>query len=261
MAQKEDWNRKINSTNGVEDPHQLVQQIAKLREANEETIRLKNVEKFSAIGRMARSLAHEIRNPLTNISLALEQLNAELPQSDDANLLVEMISRNTMRINHLISELIESTKFAQLNFTQESLHDLLTKVIDGVQHFAKHKNAAVEIEFANDLGKMMIDKEKLKIAFENLITHAIESVQPNEGIIVISTTKENEKCVITIQDNGMAVSSEKLERIFEPHFTSKQNSGMALTLAQNIILNHGGNIYVESEPGKGTTFTVILAFA
>ncbi len=260
MAQKEDWDRKTNSSDGYEDRHQLEQQIAKLRDTNEETIRLKNVEKFSAIGRMARSIAHEIRNPLTNISLALEQLNAELPQSDDANLLVEMISRNTLRINHLISDLIDSTKFAQLNFSQDSVHDLLNEVIDGLRHFAKHKNAVIEIEFADDIGKLMIDREKLKIAFDNLLTHSIESVQPNEGMIIISTANENNKCVISIQNNGVPISSEKMERLFEPHFTSKQNSGMALTLAQNIILNHGGNIYVESEQGKGTIFTIILDF-
>ena len=67
--------------------------------------------------------------------------------------------------------------------------------------------------------------------------------------------------MITVQSNGAAISEEKLERLFEPHFTNKQGSGLALTYTQNIILNHGGTIYVESEQGKGTIFTVILDFA
>ena len=261
MAKKDDGNQKQGSTDKSNYAYQLEEQITQLRKTNEENIRLKNVEKFTAIGRMARSIAHEIRNPLTNIGLALEQLNAELPHSEDVTLLVEMIGRNTMRINHLITGLIDSTKFAQLSFSHESIVAVLNEVLDGVKHFANHKNASVQTEFSNALTDLMIDREKIKTAFENLITHAIESVQPNEGVIFISAANENNKCVVTVQNNGTVISEEKLERLFEPDFTHKQSSGMALTLAQNIILNHGGSIYVESKPGKGTSFTVILDFA
>lgn len=256
MLNKE--NRKKESPDIDNNQRQLEKKIEELHKLNEENIRLKNLEKFTAIGRMSRAIAHEIRNPLTNISLALEQLNSELPNNDDVNLLVDMISRNTMRINLLISDLIDSTKFVQLSFSHESINDILNEVIDGVMHFAHHKNANIETEFASDLADLMIDREKIKTAFENLLTHAIESVQPNEGNIFISSANENGKCVVTVQNNGTDISGEKLERLFEPHFTNKQGSGLSLTYAQNIILNHGGSIYIESGQGKGTTFTVIL---
>ncbi len=259
MPNKEEWKKESPDENSYRK--QLEKQIEDLHKTNEENIRLKNVEKFSAIGRMARSIAHEIRNPLTNISLALEQLNSELPHNDDVNLLVEMISRNTLRINHLIADLIDSTKFAQLSYSHESINNILNEVTDSVRHFAHHKNALIETHFSDSLQELMIDREKIKTAFESLITYAIESVPPNEGNISISTAAENGKCVVTVRDNGTAISEEKIERLFEPHFTHKQGSGMALTQAQNIILNHGGSIYVESEQGKGTVFTVILEFA
>ncbi len=261
MAKKEDADKKKITTDEKQHIKELEQQIAELHKANEENIRLKNVEKFAAAGRMARSLAHEIRNPLTNIGLALEQLGSELPQNEDANLLVEMISRNTTRINQLITDLINSTKFAQLEFSKEFINEIIEEVIEGVKHFAANKNVTIKSEFANHLPELFIDREKIKTAFENLITHSIEAVQPTEGRIAITTASENNKCVVTVQHNGAALSEEKIERLFEPHLTNKQGSGLSLTHTQNIILNHGGSIYVESEGGKGTVFTVILEFA
>lgn len=262
MAKKEE--QRSDRPNAQDEKNytgQLEKQIEELRKVNEETIRLKNVEKFAATGRMARAIAHEIRNPLTNISLALEQLSSEVPDSEDANLLVSMISRNTMRINQLITDLLSSTKFAQLSYSSESINAILDGIIKQTKHFADHKNIHVEDDFTSNMPRVMADTEKIKTAFENLITHAIESVYSNEGKILIKTTNENNKCVVTIQSNGAAINEEKIERLFEPQFTGKSGSGLALTLSQNIILNHGGSIYVESEMGKGTTFTVVLEFA
>ncbi len=262
MERKEDEDNKLPDVNEENKySRQLNKHIEELYKANEENIRLKNVEKFAAAGRMARSLAHEIRNPLTNIGLALEQLTSELPQNEDTILLVGMINRNTMRINQIITDLINSTKFAQLDFSKESINEILDGVIEQVRHFAENKNAEINEVFANNLPQLFIDREKIKTAFENLVIQAVESVHPNEGKITITTANENNKCVVTVQSNGAAISEEKIERLFEPHLTGKQGSGLALTHTQNIILNHGGSVYVESEQGKGTTFTVILEFA
>ena len=137
MAKKEELNGKHNKSNEEEYSRQLEKQIIELHKANEETIRLKNVEKFAATGRMARSLAHEVRNPLTNISLALEQLNAELPHNDDVSLLIEMIGRNTMRINGLITELLNSTKFSQLEFSNVSINEILGEIVEHVKSFCE----------------------------------------------------------------------------------------------------------------------------
>ncbi len=260
MMKKEAEKKQVVLDDG-QYSRQLEKKIEELRKANEETIRLKNVEKFSATGRMARAIAHEIRNPLTNISLASEQLSAEIPHNDDISLLIGMINRNTMRINHLITELLDSTKFAQLSFSHASVNLLFDEILEQQMLFAEQKNVQIEKRFSSDLPELYVDVEKIKTALENLVTNAIESVSPNEGRIVITTANENNKCVVTIQSNGEAISEEKIERLFEPHFTSKKGSGLALTQTQNIVLNHGGSIYVESETGKGTTFTIVLDFA
>lgn len=259
MAKKEDKQQNMNEEEA--HSHQLEKQVEELRKEHEESIRLKSVEKFVSVSRLMRTVAHEIRNPLTNIGLALEQLNAEIPHNADATLLTEMIQRNTVRINTLISELLESTKFAQLDFADASINALLDEVIERVRHFAEHKNVHIEEDFAEPLPKLLLDTDKIKLAFENLLTNSIESVQPTEGKILITTANENRKCIVTIHHNGIAIPTEKLERLFEPYFLSKGSAGLVLTQTQNIILNHGGSIYVESEQGKGTTFTIILEFA
>ncbi len=260
MVKKEEQNKSQNGSNEKQNSLQLEKKIQELQKANEEIIRLKNVEKFESAGRMARTIAHEIRNPLTNISLALEQLNAELPHNDDVTLLVEMISRNTMRINGLITDLLDSTKFAQLDFSDVFINELLDEAIAQIRHLAKHKHIQIEEHFSNQLPTLLVDSEKIKTAFENLLTHVIESVQSGTGKITIRTENQNNKCVISIHNDGAVMNKEKLDRLFEPRFTDKQGTGLALTHAQNIILNHGGSIYAESEPNKGTTFTIILSF-
>lgn len=259
MAKKEE--AKEYSVNG-DDVHrrQLEKQIEELHKEHEECIKQNAVEKFSSVSRIMRTVAHEIRNPLTNIGLALEQLNSEITGSPDASLLTEMIQRNTTRINTLINELLESTRFAQLDYTSVSINELLDDVLERVRNFARHKNVPIDEDFTEPLPKLLLDADKIKTAFENLLTNSIESVQPTEGKIFISTANENHKCVVTIRHNGSAIPADKLERMFEPYFLSKGSTGLVLTQTQNIILNHGGSIYIESEPGKGTTFTVILGF-
>ncbi|WP_374951667.1 ATP-binding protein, partial [Mucilaginibacter sp.] len=105
-------------------------------------------------------------------------------------------------------------------------------------------------------------KEKIKIAFLNIIVNAIEAMEPGKGVLTIITKGENDRCVIELADNGSGMDRESLGRLFEPYFTSKpKGNGLGLTNTQNIILNHKGTIQADSEKGKGTTFTIALNFA
>jgi signal transduction histidine kinase len=104
-----------------------------------------------------------------------------------------------------------------------------------------------------------VDAEKIKTAILNIIINAIEAMQPEKGILEITTLRKNDKCLVMISDNGIGMNESSEARIFEPYFTQKQNgNGLGLTLAQNIILNHKGTISVESTPGKGSIFTISL---
>ncbi|WP_431210620.1 two-component system sensor histidine kinase NtrB [Puia sp. P3] len=225
---------------------------------------MRSIEKFAATGRIARTIAHEVRNPLTNINLAVEQLQAELDGSSTENtdLMLTMISRNSSRINLLITDLLNSTKFTDLVYRRISINQLLDETLELAKDRLTLKNITVVKHYSDDVCDIAVDVEKMKIAFLNLIVNAIEAMEQSAGILQLKTTAKENKCVISITDNGTGLDEESLSKVFEPYFTSKtKGTGLGLTNTQNIILNHNGLISLESKKGEGTTFTIQLDFA
>ena len=235
----------------------LENQVAELNKVNAELVELKSIEKFAATGRIARTIAHEVRNPLTNINLATEHLQSDLPMNSEIELLLEMINRNSTRINNLISDLLNSTKATQLDFQLMSLDLLLDETLFLAKDRIELKSIKLIKEYATDLPLLMVDHEKIKIAFLNIIINAIEAMEPEFGILRVLTFKKDNKPSVQIIDNGKGLSKEELDKLFEPYFTTKENgSGLGLTNTQNILLSHNANILVESTEGSGTTFTI-----
>lgn len=240
---------------------QLRVRIMELRSVNKELLQMRSIEKFAATGRIARTIAHEVRNPLTNINLAMEQLKSELPAGDDTQILFDMVSRNSNRINQLITDLLNSTKFAELTYGKTSINTLLDEALELAKDRIALYNIGVVKKYSTDICDVAVDKDKLKIAFLNIIVNAIEAMEPGKGVLTVTTKGENDKCIIEIADNGAGMDKESLGRLFEPYFTSKpKGNGLGLTNTQNIILNHKGTIQADSEKGVGTTFTIALDF-
>ena len=239
---------------------ELERKLEELKKVNAELQELKEMEKFAATGRIARVIAHEVRNPLTNITLATEQLQ-ETPagKTDDAALFLDMIRRNAGRINLLVSDLLNSTRFAQLDFAAVDMNKLVDETLGMAKDRVDLHHIRVEKDFDSDLCPVSVDAEKLKLALLNIIVNAIEAMEPGKGVLIIRTRKTDEKCMIEIADNGSGIDDEASQKIFEPYFTSKQKgAGLGLTNTQNIILNHKGNISVKSSPGEGTSFFIYL---
>jgi signal transduction histidine kinase len=240
---------------------QLRERILELRNVNKELLQMRSIEKFASTGRIARTIAHEVRNPLTNINLAMEQLKSEMVTINDSAILFEMVHRNSNRINQLITDLLNSTKFAELSYGKTSINVLVDEALELAKDRIVLYNISVQKKYSTDICDVGVDKEKLKIAFLNIIVNAIEAMEPGKGILKIATRGENNKCLIEITDNGSGMDKESMARLFEPYFTSKpKGNGLGLTNTQNIILNHKGTIHAESEKGKGTTFIITLDF-
>ncbi|MDZ4793725.1 MAG: CHASE3 domain-containing protein [Bacteroidota bacterium] len=244
--------------------NELKHRINELNRANKELIKMKGLEKFAATGRIARTIAHEVRNPLTNINLAVEQLHAEkiVQQDDTSSLLFEMIQRNSARINQLISDLLNSTKFSELNYEKVSVNELLDEALEEAKDRIALANVEIVKKYSKDVCAISVDKVKIKIAMLNLIINAIEAMDNTTGnMITLETKGENNKCKIIISDNGPGLDSDYAARLFEPYFTTKiKGNGLGLTNTQNIILNHKGEIAVETVKGKGTSFSILLDF-
>ena len=240
---------------------QLEIRVDELAALNLELIELRNMEKFAVTGRISRTIAHEVRNPLTNINLATEQLRSEVPPGDDVNLLFEMISRNSNRINQLISDLLNSTRTSELNYTKVSVNDILDSSLEFAQDRIQLKQINIVKDYEIDICHILVDPEKIKIAFLNIIVNAIEAMDEH-GILQITTRTKNGRCTTIISDNGRGMAKADVGRLFEPYFTTKEKgTGLGLTNTQNIILSHSASISAESIPGKGTTFTISFDFA
>jgi signal transduction histidine kinase len=241
---------------------QLENKVKELQEANEELQELRSLEKFTATGRIARSIAHEIRNPLTNIALASEQIKAASDHDEERTMLLDMINRNANRINQMISDLLTSTKFAQLQYSKINVNSLLDETLESAKDRIELKHIKLEKNYTNFGCEVFVDVEKMKIALLNVIVNAIEAMEKDNGILIIQTTEINDKCVIDIKDNGSGMDAETLQKLFDPYFTRKSNgAGLGLTHTQNIILNHKGNIQVKSLLEEGTVFTITLNIA
>lgn len=236
----------------------MIKDLTTLREKEEEEIRSR---KFQATGRIARILAHEIKNPLTNITLSAEQIRCELPEEvmSESGELIEVIERNTKRINELITQLLNATKFSELTLAPTDLNQLVEEVLKQAADSLKLKQ--IQLVNKNKLQNaiLQLDSDKIKIALFNLIVNAIDVMEQGKGILIINTYENEEKYFIEIKDNGPGMTKEQMERLFEPFFSNKLNgTGLGLTNTQNIMLNHGGKVKVKSLPDKGTSFYMIF---
>ena len=237
---------------------QLDENTGKLQQVSYELLELKSLEKFAFSGRIARTIAHEVRNPLTNISLATEQLKEMNGGNSEADELIELIKRNSTRINQLVSDLLSSTRFTKLNYEIANINDLLDDSLKLASDRSDLKNIKIEKEYSKQSQSIRVDKERMKLAFLNIIMNAIEAMG-KDGVLKISTRNSDGKCIIEFTDNGNGIPEDTLQRVFEPYFTSKpKGTGLGLTNTQNIILNHEGNIAVRNNEGRGTTFIITL---
>jgi PAS domain S-box-containing protein len=215
-------------------------------------------EKLAFVGKIARILAHEVRNPLTNISLSVEQLE-DLIQEENYRIYFDIIKRNGKRINELITELLENSKPMELKKSAVSVQKLLNSTIDLARDRADLKNIKLETNLNLRNENILADESKLGIAFLNILVNAIEAVQQNSGIIKVYSSCNAGKCRITIEDNGCGISRDNINKVFDPYYTSKPNGmGLGLSATQNIISTHKGTISIESEPEKGTRFNIEL---
>jgi signal transduction histidine kinase len=256
---KESAARDESNKRNIQYQKELESNIEELKRMDAEVRELKSMEKFTATGRVARTIAHEVRNPLTNISLAAEQLQDMATQNSESSMLLDMISRNALRINQLISDLLTATKAIELNIKKVSINKVLDEALEMAIDRLDLSQVKVQKSYDNDICDVSIDDEKIKIAFLNIIVNAIEAMEKTKGILTLRTKSAGDHCIIEIEDNGAGMDEDTLQKLFEPYFTNKsKGNGLGLTNSQNIIMSHRGKITVQSKVGKGSIFIVTL---
>jgi PAS domain S-box-containing protein len=220
-----------------------------------EEILLKS-EKVSLIGELAAGIAHEIRNPLTSIR-GLVQLIGETSPEKNA-FYKEIISTEIHRINFIVSELMVLAKPHAFYFSWFNITASIKNVIDLLKPEANLRNVIIFLYNEEEDHQFYGERNQLTQVIINLLKNAMEAL-PDGGTINISVSSDEERLILSIQDNGVGMTSEQKKRLGEPFFTTKSSgTGLGLMVCFRIIQNHKGTIEVESEFKKGTTFKIVL---
>ncbi len=232
----------------------IVRDISEQKRAQQELIM---AEKLTMTGKIARSIAHEVRNPLTNLSLALEQLKDELATDDEyITMFTDIIGRNIDRIGQLITEMLNSSKHRELERKKQDFNAVVKSTLQLVSDRVKLKQMRLQVSFSTNNCTALLDRDQVKTALLNILVNAVEAMRDGEGILEVSTTcTDDGRVCVEIKDNGGGISEEDRQRLFDPFFTGKSGGmGLGLTATQNIMKSHKGTIEVESTLGIGTTF-------
>lgn len=269
-----DWEVVLNTKNGEkkiciltltpeddkEDYHiqGIIHDITNLKKVEKATLQ---GEKLAAAGRLVRTIAHEVRNPLNNITLSVEQMQHDI-KDESLQLYMNIIQRNGKRISDLISELLNTSRPTEIVLEQQKLQDILEEVITASIDRLTLKKIKLKKSFSKDVKEIMADGEKLKLALLNIVINSIEAMDEQTGQLTVALQQYNNVAVVTIADNGCGISEQNISKLFEPYFTQKRNGvGLGLTFTLNILQAHKAEIEVTSEPGKGTTFTILFPLA
>ncbi len=215
-------------------------------------------ERLSMTGKIARTIAHEVRNPLTNLTLALDQLQDEIPDKNESvRLYSDIIQRNAGRIEELIGEMLNSSRPKELDLALVPLEDIVEETLSMATDRINLNQIKLEKNIQRGLPRLLADKEKLKIALLNIIINAIEAMQPAKGVLKLDAKLIDGLGVISIADNGKGIELENLEKLFDPFYTNKEGGmGLGLTSTKNILNSHSATVEVKSKVNEGTTFCI-----
>ena len=247
----------LSITRSSESEHSLafqgiIHDITNLRVAEKANLQ---VEKMASSGRLIRLLAHEIRNPLTNIYLSTDEISQMA--GPDAAPYIDIINRNTKTINNLLIELVNSSNPVAPRLSRISLEEVMDLAIIKAADRMNLKGIELNTQYPADPSWIEADSEKLNIAFLNIILNSIEAFRQGNGKINITIRPQGAQHEVIIEDNGCGISDENINKLFEPYFTSKRNGlGLGLASTLNIVNSHEGTINVHSREGMGTKFVV-----
>ncbi len=222
-------------------------------------------ERLAAIGRMSAHVTHEIRNPLSSIGLnaeLLETLMAEFPNADhdvdEGKNLCRAIIREVDRLTGITEEYLKFARLPRPELHDENVEKLLQAIAQFVARDCEAANVSMEVHVQDELPPAHIDVDQIRQALLNLVRNAKESM-PEGGRLVLGAKGDGEEIILFVRDTGGGIPQERLDRIFDPFYSTKlTGTGLGLALSQQIVVEHGGRLEVSSNEGQGSEFRISL---
>ncbi len=221
---------------------------------------------YAEIAQLAGGLAHEIRNPLSTMSLNLDLLaedfeNPETPRDCRVLKKIERLRRETRRLHNILEDFLGFAKVQELRKKPTDLNEVVDDLRDFREAQAGTQGIVVRTQYGKDLSPVLIDADLFKQALLNLMLNA-EHAMPDGGELMLKTRREGAWNVLDVIDTGQGMSEEVRARIFDAFYSTRAGgSGLGLPTTRKIVEAHGGSIHVQSVPGKGSQFTVRLPSA
>jgi len=233
-----------------------------LRESQEQLIQ---AEKLTSLGQLAASVAHEVNNPISGVliytQLIAKKLTADTLTKEKALDYLSKMELELTRTGRLIRNLLDFARQTKPTPRLVNVNEIIDRASSLVAHSAELQHVEIARNLSVTLPEVMVDPDQLQQVFTNLIVNAIQAM-PEGGTLTLCTSADNEGQVkVEVQDTGIGISQENLQKLFTPFFTTKKEVkgvGLGLAVSHGIIQRHGGKIEVSSEEGKGSTFTIYL---
>ena len=240
--------------------------VEKLREREVLEKRLYEAEHLSRVGQLASGIAHEIRNPLNYISLAIDHLRSEMlaecpDRVAEMTEVADKIKDEVRRANYMVVNFMNYGRPLKVRKVFCSYKELLDKILSVLNVKLVESGAEVQVRVDSDLPDLFLDPELMRNCITNFITNAAQAM-PDGGTIVLGAALDKEMpswACLTFTDQGIGIAEGDLDKIFQPYFTTKDvGIGLGLAITERIVKEHGGEILVTSRPDEGTTFTIRL---
>jgi two-component system NtrC family sensor kinase len=237
------------------------------RQRVESETRLFQFEKQASIGKLAGGVAHEINNPLTGVFTYTHMLLRRKNLPEDIRADLETISQETERMRKIVKGLLDFSCQTELNRETTDVNHLCRSTIVLVESQALIKNVTLKLEEGDQLPSILLDQNQMQSVLLNIVVNALDATEPGGRITVttgIGTSARNQGqkgVAIVCCDTGCGIPAEHLDKVFDPFFTTKdvgQGTGLGLSVSYGIVDKHGGTIYVQSNVGRGSTFSVWL---
>ncbi len=225
--------------------------------------RLSRAERLATLGQMAAGIAHEIRNPLVGIGSNAFLLLDEFDASDPRHADLEMILKETKRLDRIVNQIIDYARPRELAPVLCSLSDLVDEVVKLLDSTLTAKHLAVTRSLPPTMTRLHADHDQIEQVLLNIFHNAIDASHDGTAIDVTAfelPRGQNAGMVVTVTDHGVGIPDDALAHVFEPFFTrgKQQGTGLGLAICRNIIESHGGDIQITSEVGKGTSVRIWL---